>query len=287
MIRRVFSVSVVAAVLLASGVVGRAAALDEDRAAAIAELQSLSQSTRSAQMRTDHLEGAIDIAEKETDDRAAVLAVRPAFVDEIDALSAAIAAADGKVDTAAHRAAALSAQQTVLDERKSPATVIAATATVHALIDKVGDDVTTWEAAQYAAPAGPAWSSSGPDGYARVRAALDAVGGTGVGLYESASCAGGSAPACANSNGYIKYRADIVDWSPERLRWAMAHELAHIYQFRVWGALTSSGTYGSLFGGDPEFLANCMAVVRGFPGAVGCDGDQQTWASAIWVGSVR
>lgn len=287
MIRRVFSVSVVAAVLLASGVVGRAAALDEDRAAAIAELQSLSQSTRSAQMRTDHLEGAIDIAEKETDDRAAVLAVRPAFVDEIDALSAAIAAAEGKVDTAAHRAAALSAQQTVLDERKTPATVIAATATVHALIDKVGDDVTTWEAAQYAAPAGPAWSSSGPDGYARVRAALDAVGGTGVGLYESASCAGGSAPACANSNGYIKYRADIVDWSPERLRWAMAHELAHIYQFRVWGALTSSGTYGSLFGGDPEFLANCMAVVRGFPGAVGCDGDQQAWASAIWVGSVR
>lgn len=287
MIRRVFSVSVVAAVLLASGVVGRAAALDEDRAAAIAELQSLSQSTRSAQMRTDHLEGAIDIAEKETDDRAAVLAVRPAFVDEIDALSAAIAAADGKVDTAAHRAAALSAQQTVLDERKNPATVIAATATVHALIDKVGDDVTTWEAAQYAAPAGPAWSSSGPDGYARVRAALDAVGGTGVGLYESASCAGGSAPACANSNGYIKYRADIVDWSTERLRWAMAHELAHIYQFRVWGALTSSGTYGSLFGGDPEFLANCMAVVRGFPGAVGCDGDQQAWASAIWVGSVR
>lgn len=287
MIRRVFSVSVVAAVLLASGVVGRAAALDEDRAAAIAELQSLSQSTRSAQMRTDHLEGAIDIAEKETDDRAAVLAVRPAFVDEIDALSAAIAAAEGKVDTAAHRAAALSAQQTVLDERKNPATVIAATATVHALIDKVGDDVTTWEAAQYAAPAGPAWSSSGPDGYARVRAALDAVGGTGVGLYESASCAGGSAPACANSNGYIKYRADIVDWSPERLRWAMAHELAHIYQFRVWGALTSSGAYGSLFGGDPEFLANCMAVVRGFPGAVGCDGDQQAWASAIWVGSVR
>ncbi|MGN7950227.1 hypothetical protein ACTJKH_15900 [Microbacterium sp. 22215] len=287
MIRRVFSVSVVAAVLLASGVVGRAAALDEDRAAAIAELQSLSQSTRSAQMRTDHLEGAIDIAEKETDDRAAVLAVRPAFVDEIDALKAAIAAAEGKVDTAAHRAAALSAQQTVLDERKNPATVIAATATVHALIDKVGDDVTTWEAAQYAAPAGPAWSSSGPDGYARVRAALDAVGGTGVGLYESASCAGGSAPACANSNGYIKYRADIVDWSPERLRWAMAHELAHIYQFRVWGALTSSGTYGSLFGGDPEFLANCMAVVRGFPGAVGCDGDQQAWASAIWVGSVK
>ncbi|MGJ0390904.1 hypothetical protein [Microbacterium sp. CGR1] len=287
MIRRVFSVTMVAAILLAAGVVGRAVALDEDRAAAIAELQTLSQSTRTAQMRTDHLEGAIDLAEKDTAARAAVLEVRPAFVDEIAALGAAMAGAEGKVDTAAHRASALSAQQTVLAERKDPATVVAATATVHALIERVGEDVTTWEAAQYAAPEGPAWSSSGPDGYARVRAALDAVGGGGVGLYESSSCAGGTAPACANSNGYIKYRADISNWSADRLKWAMAHELAHIYQFRVWGALNASGSYQSMFGGDPEFLANCMAVVRGFPGSVGCNGDQQGWASGIWVGAVR
>ena len=287
MIRRVFSVTMVAAILLAAGVIGRAVALDEDRAAAIAELQTLSQSTRTAQMRTDHLEGAIDLAERDTASRAAVLEVRPAFVDEVAALGAAMAGAEGKVDTAAHRASVLSAQQTVLAERKDPATVVAATATVHALIDRVGEDVTTWEAAQYAAPEGPAWSSSGPDGYARVRAALDAVGGGGVGLYESSSCAGGTAPACANSNGYIKYRADISNWSADRLRWAMAHELAHIYQFRVWGALTSSGSYQSMFGGDPEFLANCMAVVRGFPGSVGCNGDQQAWASGIWVGAVR
>ncbi|KQQ65426.1 hypothetical protein ASF63_14585 [Microbacterium sp. Leaf320] len=285
--RRVFSVTMVAAILLAAGVVGRAVALDEDRAAAIAELQALSQSTRTAQMRTDHLEGAIDLAEKDTASRAAVLEVRPAFVEGIAALGAAMAGAEGKVDTAAHRASALSAQQTVLAEREDPATVVAATATVHALIDKLGEDVTTWEAVQYAAPGGPAWSSSGPDGYARVRAALDAVGGGGVGLYESSSCAGGTAPACANSNGYIKYRADISDWSSDRLKWAMAHELAHIYQFKVWGALTSSGSYQSMFGGDPEFLANCMAVVRGFPGSVGCNGDQQAWASGIWVGAVR
>ncbi|WP_431074304.1 hypothetical protein [Microbacterium phyllosphaerae] len=287
MIRRVFSVTMVAAILLAAGVIGRAVALDEDRAVAIAELQTLSQSTRTAQMRTDHLEGAIDLAERDTAARAAVLEVRSAFVEEVAALSAAMAGAEGKVDTAAHRASVLSAQQTVLAERKDPATVVAATATVHALIDRVGEDVTTWEAAQYAAPEGPAWSSSGPDGYARVRAALDAVGGGGVGLYESSSCAGGTAPACANSNGYIKYRADISNWSADRLRWAMAHELAHIYQFRVWGSLTSSGSYQSMFGADPEFLANCMAVVRGFPGAVGCNGDQQAWASGIWVGAVR
>lgn len=287
MIRRIFSVTMVATLLLAAGVVSRAVALDADRAAVIDELRTLVQSEQSAQMRTDRLTGLIEITEGEIADRAAVLDVRGAFVTELAGLQTALTSAEGKVDTAAHRAAVQSAQRAVLAERKDPAVVVAATATVHALIDKVGQDVSVWEAAQYAAPGGPAWSSSGPDGYARVRAALDTVGGAGVGLYESASCAGGSAAACANSNGYIKYRADIARWSTERLNWAMAHELAHIYQFRVWGALTSSDTYRSMFGGDPEFLANCMAVVRGYPGSVGCDSDQQAWASGIWVGAVR
>ena len=286
MIRRVVSVAVVAAVLLAGGAVSRAAALDSERAQVIAELQALTESARATLMRTDHLEGSISIAERESAERAAVLEVRPAFLAEIVAFDAAMTGAGGTVDTAAHRAAALSAQQTVLAERRDPAAVVAATATVHALTDRIGDEVSAWQAAQYAAPTGPAWTSSGPDGYARVRAALDRVGGQGVGLYESASCAGGTAPACANSNGYIKYRSDVTGWSADRLEWAMAHELAHIYQFRVWGALTSSDAYGAMFGGDPEFLANCMAVVRGFPGSVGCDAAQQQWASGIWVGVV-
>jgi len=286
--RRAVAVAAAVAALLVSGVVDRAAALDDERAETIAELRALTASVDSAQRRTDRLEGLIESAQKDADEREAVLAVRPAFVDEIAALRVALSGADGKVDTSAHRASALSAQQTVLAERRDPAVVTRATATVHALTAKVNGDVATWQAAQQAAgPGGPAWSSSGPDGYARVRAALDRVGGGGVGLYESASCAGGNAPACANSNGYIKYRADIADWNASRLNWAMAHELAHIHQFRVWGALTSSSAYGSLFGGDPEFLANCMAVVRGFPGSVGCNAEQQAWASGIWVGAVR
>ncbi|WP_144876799.1 hypothetical protein [Microbacterium sp. 1.5R] len=287
MLRRVFSVTVVAAVMLAAGVVGRAGALDDARAEAIAELRALTQQTQDAEMRSDHLQGQIEVAEHDTADRAAVLEVRPAFLQEVASLSAAIDGAAGKVDTAAHRASAQSAQQSVLSETSDPAVVVAATATLHALTEKVGEEVSTWQAAQYSRPAGPAWSSSGPDGYARVRAALDTVGGAGVGLYESSSCAGGTAAACANSNGYIKYRADITGWSTSRLNWAMAHELAHIYQFRVWGTLNASSTYGALFGGDPEFLANCMAVVRGYSGSVGCDGEQQAWASGIWVGVVR
>ncbi|WP_244093593.1 MULTISPECIES: hypothetical protein [unclassified Microbacterium] len=290
MIRRMLAVVVAMTVMLSAGVLARANALDQERAVAVAELSSLTREYHETTQRTDYLDGAVDRAERDTAERAAVLAVRPAFVTELTAFAAALDGARGVVDTAAHRAAALSAQQTVLAEKVNPDTVTAATATVHALTEKVGTEVQAAQAAlaaQSAGPGGPAWTSSGPGGYARVRAALDLVGGGGVGLYESSSCAGGSAPACANSNGYIKYRADIANWSSGRLNWAMAHELAHIYQFRVWGALTSSGAYASMFGGDPEFLANCMAAVRGYPGSVGCNGEQQAWASGIWVGAVR
>lgn len=285
--RRALAVTVALAVVLAAGVLARAEGLDAERAEAVAELRALADQRHDAAQRTDHLAVSVERAEQDSADRASVLAARPAFLTEIAALSTALSGATGMVDTSAHRAAALSAQQTVLAEKENPDTVAAATATVHALAEKIGTQVASWQAAQSSGPGGPAWSSSGPSGYARVRAALDLVGGGGVGLYESSSCAGGNAPACANSNGYIKYRADIVNWSSGRLNWAMAHELAHIYQFRVWGALTSSSAYGSLFGGDPEFLANCMAVVRGYAGSVGCNGDQQAWASGIWVGAVR
>ncbi|WP_270366418.1 hypothetical protein [Microbacterium algeriense] len=285
--RRALAVTVALAVVLAAGVLARAEGLDAERAEAVTELRALADQRQDAAQRTDHLAVSVERAEQDSADRASVLAARPAFLTEIAALSTALSGATGMVDTSAHRAAALSAQQTVLAEKENPDTVAAATATVHALAEKIGTQVASWQAAQSSGPGGPAWSSSGPSGYARVRAALDLVGGGGVGLYESSSCAGGNAPACANSNGYIKYRADIVNWSSGRLNWAMAHELAHIYQFRVWGALTSSSAYGSLFGGDPEFLANCMAVVRGYAGSVGCNGDQQAWASGIWVGAVR
>ncbi|MCK2022728.1 hypothetical protein KZC52_07325 [Microbacterium sp. kSW2-24] len=286
--RRAMAVTIAAAILVGGAVVDRATALEAERAETVAELIAVTEQANTSAARTAYLEGAVERAEEDAADRDAVLEVRRAFVDEIAALSTALEGADGKVDTAAHRASALNAQQTVLAERSDPAVVVAATATVHALTEKVGEEVSDWQAAQIvtAGPAGPAWGTSGPDGYARVRAALDQVGGAGVGLYESSSCAGGTAPACANSGGYIKYRADIANWSTGRLQWAMAHELAHIYQFQVWGALNASGSYQSMFGGDPEFLANCMAVVRGYPGDVGCNGDQQAWASGIWVGAV-
>lgn len=287
--RRMLAVAAALLVVLTAGGVERAVALDAEYADAVAELRDLSSQADVAAQRTDYLRGAVEIAEGDTADRAAMLEVRPAFVAEIAVLSAALTSAEGRIDTTADRASALAAQQSVLAERADPAVVTNATATIHALSEKITSDVAAWQASQTVrpGPGGPVWTSSGPTGYARVRAALDRVGGAGIGLYESSSCAGGTAAACANSNGYIKYRADIADWSADRLNWAMAHELAHIYQFQVWSALTSSEAYRTKFGSDPEFLANCMAVVRGFPGSVGCSTDQQVWASGIWVGVVR
>ncbi|MFS0852979.1 hypothetical protein [Microbacterium sp. 179-I 3D4 NHS] len=284
--RRLLAVTLASAILVAGALVDHATALSTERAETASELLAATARADAAVGRSLHLQDAVARAEKEVSERAAVLEVRPGFLVEIEALAAALDQADGKVDTSSHLASAVSAQDTVLAERRDPAVVTAATATVQALTTQVEQQVTGWRAAQVS-PASTPGPGGGTEGFARVRAALDRVGGAGVGLYESSSCAGGNAPACANSDGYIKYRADIAGWSDGRLHWAMAHELAHIHQFRVWGALTSSAAYQSMFGGDPEFLANCMAVVRGFPGDVGCSAEQQAWASGIWVGAVR
>lgn len=289
MLRRALAVVLSAALVGGGGIVARAVALEEDRARLVTEVTRLEADIAAQRARADALEGEIAGQQQIQAEANAVLAVRPAFVEELGRLTGALQEAEGKVDVSAHRAAALAAQEAVIAERRDPDAVTRATAQVRALVAKVTGEVEAWQRAQARGPAvvsAPGTANAGSGGYARVRAALDRVGGAGVGLYESASCAGGSAPACANSDGYIKYRADVASWDDGRLNWAMAHELAHIYQFRVWGALNASGAYASLFGGDPELLANCMAAVRGYAGSVGCTGDQRAWGSGVWVGAV-
>ncbi|MGW8482020.1 hypothetical protein ACWGJP_02705 [Microbacterium sp. NPDC055903] len=284
-LRRVLAVTVSATLVLGLGVIAKASELDAERADVYARAVEAVERADAAEARGAHLAALITAASEEKSALTAVLAERPGFVDALAALATALGQAEGRIDTETHRAAALAAQSAVLEERDDPAVIVSATATIRGLTAKVDGEVEAWSLS-HTGP-GVLWASSGSEGYARVRAALDRVGGAGIGLYESGSCAGGSAPACANSDGYIKYRADVADWDEGALNWAMAHELAHIHQFRVWGALTASGSYQRLFGSDPEFLANCMAVVRGCPGSVGCDAQQQAWASGVWVGVVR
>lgn len=286
-LRRALAIFMSIMVVGGGAATARAVALDGERAELVAQAEGLASQITETVARGEYIRVLIADSEQTHAELEGVLAVRGDFVTELAGLRTALEKAEGKIDTAAHVAAARAAEEAVLAERDDPSVIANAAATVHALAAKVDQEVAMWEAARYATDAGPPWSNSGPDGYARVRTALDRVGGGDVGLFESSSCAGGSAPACANSDGYIKYRADVADWDESRLNWAMAHELAHIFQFRVWGTLNSSPSYFSLFGGDPEFLANCMALVRGYPGSVGCDDGQQVWASAIWVGAVQ
>ena len=247
----------------------------------------------------------------------ALLNAREEFVDAVAASRTALAGAKGKVDTTDEREDVLDLQATVLRERADVAVVTDAVADVEDVTADVNEAVEEYDreqerlaaerAAAAAAAAGGGWSggwsggsssssaaSSGggaaptAGGYARVRAALNAVGGGGVPLEQFAgACGGGWAAACASSSGVIRFTPALVTWSNGRLYWAMAHELAHIHQFRVWGPLMRSSAYASLFGGNVEHLANCMAAARGYPsGNVSCSGAQIQFASAIWHGGV-
>ncbi|GAA1858140.1 hypothetical protein GCM10009796_20570 [Microbacterium koreense] len=247
----------------------------------------------------------------------ALLDAREDFVDAIAASRSALAGAKGKVDTGDERDDILDLQAVVLRERADVAVVTDATADVETVTSDVNEAVEEYDreqermaaerAAAAAAAGGGGWSggwsggsgsasaaSSGggtastAGGYARVRAALNAVGGGGVPLEQFAgACGGGWAAACASSSGVIRFTPAVATWSDGRLYWAMAHELAHIHQFRVWGPLMRSSGYASLFGGNIEHLANCMAAARGYgSGNVSCSGAQIQFAGAIWYGSV-
>lgn len=229
----------------------------------------------------------------------ALLDARGVFVASLGQVDAAFGSASGKVDVAQRRAAVLQLQESVLSERSDATVVTDAAAAAGGVAAEVASAVTDFDreqariAAERAAAAVPRAGSgaaaAGPvsGGYDRVRAALDRVGGSHVRLEQfSGACGGGSAAACA-SPGVIRFTPGLASWSDSRLHWAMTHELAHIHQFGVWNALVSSGGYSSLFGGNIELLANCMAAQRGYGSVnVSCSGAQLQWAGAIWSGSV-
>ncbi len=64
----------------------------------------------------------------------------------------------------------------------------------------------------------------------------------------------------------------------------MTHELAHFYQGYVWYQIQDSPRFQSVFRGDIERLANCMAQVRG--AYSGCSGDELDFAASVWDGNV-
>lgn len=221
-----------------------------------------------------------------------LLHARTDFVAALAGLTTAFAGAAGKVDTGAQRSAVVALQDQVTEERKDAAVVTAAAAEVRRVSDGVVKAVADYEAQQAALAAAArvtrgaasAAATVAVGGYSRIRAALDRVGGSHVPLLAyDGMCGSVQAAACADSGGVILFTGAVAGYSDSRLHWVMAHELAHISQFGVWNAMTASPGYASLFGGDPELLANCMAQQRGYPsGTVVCSGAQLDWGAAIW-----
>lgn len=246
-----------------------------------------------------------------------VLDARPGFVEALGVVVAAMDSAAGKIDTTEPRSLVSTLEAEVFSEQADASAVIAAERQLTVLAGELTTRVAAFDAEQQriaqlraaearaerarpaaraattrAAAAGPATASvsaaSSSTGASRVRAALDRVGGAGVPLKRyNGSCGGVKAPACAFSTGTIAYTSAVTTWSTSRIRWAMAHELAHLRQFAVWRALNAAPGYRSLFGKNPERLANCMARQRGYPGSTAsCSKAQLAWAASIWRGVV-
>lgn len=227
-------------------------------------------------------------AQERTADLDALLSARGGFLAAVDAAAQSFDAADGKVSVTAARDDLLVLQERVLAERDDRRVIDAAASRAKVIIADVDEAVADYDAAHPTVIVPPG-GAAGSESYQRVRRALDHVGGAGIPLHEFAgACAGGTALACSNSNGFISFRPELASWGDARLNWAMAHELAHMHQFRVWGALNGSGAFGKLYGHSYEYLANCMAQARGYPGGVvSCSAVQLTWAAAIWAGRVQ
>lgn len=121
------------------------------------------------------------------------------------------------------------------------------------------------------------------DWLGELRSILNNVGGGHIGLSEyDGNCGGGYSDACSSSNGEIFVTKTLASKSYGTKVWAMTHELAHQYQFKSWGSISSAPEYQNLFGGDIEKLANCMAVARGNGGGISCSQAQIDWAGQIW-----
>lgn len=246
--------------------------------------------------------------------RESALAQRPAFDAAISTAHAALRSAAGKVDVHKQKREILAAQHAALSADDAAA-IKAATAAVSASVSTIRARVAEWEraaaerarlqaTAQQARVQGTVTVSRSPGSswvdaaaaptrstswLSRVRSILNSVGGAGVPLRQyNGSCGGVRAIACSYPSGYIAVSSALANKSSSYVKWAMAHELAHQYQFRVWRTLNASKTYKTLFRSNIELLANCMAYAKGAPRyGHACSSAQITWAAGIWRGTVR
>lgn len=127
------------------------------------------------------------------------------------------------------------------------------------------------------------------DGIGEARRALDAVGGGWVCLgVADVVCSVDWAAACSHPGGYIEMARFNAYESYDYWYPLMMHEYAHQIQYQNYTVMLNSSGYNNLFGGNIEWLADCMAMSRisGYSSGYGygCSQDQLNYASNAWNG---
>lgn len=262
------------------------------------------------------LVGLKTLAQDSTAEREAlqlVLAERAGLKAAADEMRAALKLAHEKVDATDTKKRALEAQEVALKERTDPGVVKDQAADIRSLADELKAQVAAYdeEQARQAAEAeaqsreaqnqgssnndvqqstnNGGDSGGGNDWFGYARWKLNSIGGGWVNLeLFDGNCGGKYVNACAWP-GVIKISNGFASMGQSRQDWAIVHEYAHQFQFNNWGPLHDSARFQSLYGGDLELLANCMASSWGYwdHGHAGqCHGERLSYAAGVWNGAV-
>lgn len=284
---------------------------------------SASQQAGDSQSRIEELEASVAEKDQQIASQNELLESRKGFLTALEEASALIAEARPKVSVAGFYSAVSAEQEKVLKERSNPSVVTNATAAVREAMNVLRTAVKDFDDEQArleeerarqdidpndeppaggtapgaSTPSSPKSSNSVPttpedSALVNVRSALNSVGGGWVRLERADMvCDMETALACAYYEGKVVVKNEYLDKSAEWWTGPMAHEYAHMIQYKNWYALLESQTLTSLFGqGQIEPLADCMATVkvpswRG-PYHPDCTGDQLAYAQRVWNGSV-
>lgn len=294
------ALAVLSAVALAGAAYfGFQAADANARLSALEEAQaSASQELGDAEARILELEGIVAERDATIASQEELLASREGFIAVVQSAAPVIEEALTKIDAQPLIRVVDEQQNRVEAERADPAVIQDAIVKVQEAIDATRallDEFAEMEREQQAlsTDAAPNRSDASDTVLSGARQALDAVGGTWVGLGRAdVVCGLPAAIACAHSDGTVMVANRVAGNDSGYWMGPMAHEYAHQIQFKNYAALLASPTLTSLFeAGTPgiERLADCMAVILvptwNGPYQASCSQDQLAFAQRVWTGA--
>lgn len=255
--------------------------------------QALSEKTSEIKKLKEDMSGLDDQLSRQKE----VLDSRQGFLDSVSKAKAALIEAGKVADVTKSWELVQSAQEIVYLEKTNPDAITIQTAVVDKEIGKlleraslvksglIKPDLTIYASdILWDVPGLRTLSSSHP-----ARQALDAVGGTDIKLGAAPMvCGRDDSMACAYPTEVILLVDDYANENYDFYYPVMMHEFAHQIQFKYGRELDYSQGYEQLFGGDKEWLADCMAASK-IPGYSSnyqyqCSQAQKEYGADVWKG---